>query len=169
MITPEGIISYPAIWEARENPSGIMKFGCQLLFDKQNIKALEEEVAKATEKGKSSIWKGRVPKFRYPALRDGDAELESGEKEDPIYKGKVFFNCSANDAPQVVGPTAEVLMDQTKLYAGCIVRADVRAYPYSHSGSVGVGWGLNSIMLVRDGKRLDGRVDAETAFASYAE
>jgi len=172
MITCEAIISYPALFEAKPNPSGAMKFSCSLLFDKQDEKGiaeLQKAIDKAIKKGKEKNWEGKVPKFRYEPLRDGDAELESGEKSDAIYKGKFFLNCSANDAPGVVGPDAKRLFDQTKIYAGCIVRADVNPFPYKNSGNSGIGWGLNNVMLIKDGDRLDGRSTAEDAFGSFAK
>lgn len=171
MITGEVILSYPALFEPKPNPSGALKYSCSLLIDKSDTKTVEEfnkTINAAIEKGKAGLWKGKVPKFRYEPLRDGDAELASGEKEDPIYKGKYFVNCSANDAPGVVGPDAKRLMDQTRIYAGCIVRADINAFPYSNSGNNGIGWGLNNVMLIRDGQRLDGRMNPEDAFASFA-
>lgn len=172
MITGEAILSYPALFEAKPNPSGALKFSCSLLFDKTDKKSIDE-LQKAIEwaivKGKEKRWEGKIPKFRYEPLRDGDAELKSGEKTDPIYKGKMFLNCSSDDAPGVVGPDAKRLMDQTKIYAGCIVRADINPFPYKSSGNCGIGWGLNNIMLVREGERLDGRMNAEDAFAGVAQ
>ena len=174
MITSEMIISYPNIFEPAENPGGAMKYSCSALIDKtdkEGVAALQKAIAIAVDKGRGNIpsWKNKVPKFRYPALRDGDAELEDGTKTDPVYEGKYFFNCSANDAPGVVGPDAAPLMDQSKLYAGCIVRLDVNPFPYSNSGNNGVAWGLNNVMVVRDGKRLDGRQNAEDAFSKFAK
>ena len=172
MITGECIISYPALFEPKENPSGALKYSCSLLFDKKDVKTIEglqKAIDKAVARGKEKLWDGKVPKFRYEPLRDGDQELADGDKTDAIYKGKYFVNCSANDAPGVVGPDASKLMDQTKIYAGCIVRADINPFPYSNSGNKGVGWGLNNIMLVSDGERLDGRQNAEDAFAGHAK
>lgn len=172
MITGLMIISYPHIYEPAENPSGKMKYSCSLLIDKgdkKTIEALQAAINKAISRGKDKLWDGKLPKFRYEPLRDGDQELADGEKTDAIYKNKLFLNCSSDSAPGVVGPDAKPLMDQTKLYAGCIVRADINPFPYSNSGNKGIGWGLNNIMLVNDGERLDGRQNAEDAFADHAK
>ena len=171
MITNKCIISYPALFEAKPNPSGAMKFSCSLLIDKtdtEGIAALEAAIDKAIAKGKETKWDGKTPKFRYQPLRDGDEELESGDKADAIYKGKMFLNCSSDDAPGVVGPDAKPLMNQNELYAGCIVRADINPFPYKNSGNCGIGWGLNNVMLIDDGPRLDGKQNAEDAFGDYA-
>ncbi len=174
MITNEVIISYPHIWEAAKNPGGAMKYSCSILIDKNDkagVAMFQKHIDLAIQKGRENIpaWKSKVPKFRYAPLRDGDQELEDGTKTDPVYEGKLFLNCSSNDAPGVVGPDAKPLMNQDDLYAGCIVRLDVNPFPYSNSGNNGIGWGLNNVMLVRPGDRLDGRKNAEQAFGAFAD
>ena len=82
MITEPVVISYPAIFEPKENPSGAMKYSCSVLIDKTNTKAiasLKAAIDQAIAKGKEKLWKNKVPTFRYLPLRDGDAELESGD------------------------------------------------------------------------------------------
>ena len=170
MITAECIISYPAVFEPKMNPSNLLKYSCSLLFDKKDVKGIAElnkAVDKAILRGKDTKWSNKLPKFRYQPLRDGDEELETGDKTDAVYKGKLFLNCSANDAPGVVGPDAKPLMNSDALYAGCTVRADINPFPYKHSGNSGIGWGLNNVMLIADGPRLDGRQAAEDAFAGH--
>lgn len=172
MITPEMVGSFIKVFEAEANLSGDLKYSVQLMISKQDKKGvamIESAIAKAIAKGKDKRWGGKLPKFRYQPLRDGDAELESGEKDDASYKGMLFLNasCGAKDKPQVVGPDAKILMDESLLYSGCIVRADISPFAYQNAGNSGIGWWLNSIMLVRDGKRLDGRQDAADAFAAF--
>jgi len=173
MITTECIISYPHIFEPSENPSGALKYSCSILVNKDDTKGVAEfqaAIDKAITLGKTKIpsWKTKTPKFRYAPLRDGDQELEKGEKSDKIYENKFFINCSSNDAPGVVGPDAKPLMDQDALYPGCIVRLDVNPFAYSNSGNNGIGWGLNNVMLIKDGTRLDGRQNAASAFSGFA-
>lgn len=172
MITGVCRISYPALFEPKANPSGALKYSCSLLIPKSDtaqVASFQKAIDKAVELGKEKLWKGKVPKFRYEPLRDGDAELASGEKESKEYTGMLFINASSNTAPGVVGPDARPLMNQDDIYAGCWVRADINPFPFSNSGNNGVGWGLNNIMLVREGERLDGRVKAEDAFAAFIE
>jgi len=172
MITEPGIISYPALFEPKANPSGVLKYSCSFLVDKTDKKAVEglqKAVEAAISRGKEKLWKGKVPAFRYLAIRDGDAELESGEKTGSEYKGRLFLNCSSDTPPGVVGPNAKPLMDQGDIYAGCRVRLDVNPFPYTKSGNNGIGWGLNNVMLVGDGERLDGKMRAVDAFAGFAD
>ena len=173
MITPEMIGSYIKVFEPEANLSGEMKYSIQLIIPKSDTKGvaqLKDAIEKAKLAGKEKKWNGKIPKFRYEPLRDGDAELESGEKTEPVYKGKYFINATrtVKSKPQVVGPDAKPLLNQEELYSGCIVRADIKPYAYSSGGNHGIAWWLNSLMLVRDGQRLDGKVDAEEAFASFA-
>ena len=171
MITGECIISYPALFEPKENPSGKLKYSGSFLIpktDKENVASIRLAIDKAIKLGKEKLWKNKLPKFRYSPLRDGDEELASGEKTDKIYEGKFFVNCSSDTAPGVVGSNAKPLMNQDDIYAGCWVRADINPFPYDNSGNKGIGWGLNNVMLIKDGPRLDGRQHAEDAFADYA-
>ena len=80
----------------------------------------------------------------------------------------MFVNCSSDDPPGVVGPDAKPLMNQADIYAGCWVRADINPFPYKKKGNSGIGWGLNNVMLISEGERLDGRQKAEDAFEGYA-
>lgn len=173
MITGVVRASYVVLKEAKENLSGQMKFSISLLVpktDKKTIAALEADVAKAIQKGKETKWGGKKPKFRYDPIRDGDAEIASGDKEKGKgYEGCVFVNCSSDDPPGIAGPDGKGTMDRDIIYSGCYVRADINAFPYANKGNSGVGWGLNNVMFVEDGDRLDGRQDAETAFADFAE
>jgi len=173
MITPLMRISFPYIFEPKANLSGVMKYSCSLLISKDDVagvNALQETVNKAIAKGKEKVWEGKLPKFRYDPIRDGDKELESGEKTDPVYKNTLFINCSSDTAPQVVQASAsgpKPLLDTSALFAGCWVRADINAFPYKRAGNAGVGWGLNNLLLVKEDTRLDGRMRATDAFAEY--
>jgi len=177
MITPEMTISYPHIFKPAANDEGILKYSCQVRIDKsdkEGVAKLKAAVDAAIAKGKAKKWDGKKPFFKNEPLRDGDDEIEKGIKnleEHGEYVGKLFFsaNRKGEDAPPgIVDKHGQPLMDQSKLYAGCVVRLDVNPYPYSVKGNHGVAWYLNNIMVVRDGERLDGTQSAENAFAAYA-
>ena len=172
MITPIARLSYPAIFEPKLNLSGVLKYSCSLLIPKtdvEGVRAVQAAIDKAIKLGIEKIWGGKKPKFRYEPLRDGDAELASGEKTGKEYAGHFFLNATSNDAPGVVGKDAKPLMDQKIMYAGCYVRADINPFPYDNSGNKGIGWGLNNLMFIKDGERFDGRQNAEDAFAGLAQ
>lgn len=175
MVTPEMIINFPHIIEPDEDLSGRLVYSCQLLIDKTDtlgIKQLQVEIDRAIEKGKKTLWKGKVPNFRYAPLRDGDEEIANGTKQPGRgYEGRLFLTAKSTIKPGVVGPDLQPIISKDAIYSGCIVRADIAAYPYSQAGNNGVGWGLNNIMLVRqvpDEERLDGRSSAEVVFKDFA-
>ena len=171
MITTIARISYPNLITPKPNQSGVLKFSCCLLIpksDTEGVKEIRAAITNATNKGKEIKWNNKVPKFRYNPLRDGDEELESGEREGKEYEGHFFINCSSNDAPGIVDQRGKPSMTEDMIYAGCYVRADVNPFPYKNSGNCGVGWGLNNVMFINEGERLDGRMKAEDAFSAYA-
>jgi len=173
MITNVHTINYPNLFRPKETQSGELKYSCSLLIDKtdkEGVAMIKAEIDRAIEKGKELYWKGRVPKFRTEPLRDGDEELETGGRVGSEYKGRYFLNCSAKEdyPPGIVGRDGKLLKDQSAIYSGCQVRLDIGAVPFQVVGSNGISWRLYNVMLVGDGKRLDGRMDAVDAFAAYA-
>ena len=56
------------------------------------------------------------------------------------------------------------VLDYDLAYAGCRVRASLSPFGWSASGKKGVSFGLNHIQIVKDGERIDGRIEAGKAF-----
>lgn len=172
-ILEEVRVSFVNIVEPVANLSGDLKYSLQVHISKDdtaNVKRAQELVDKAIAKGKATIWGGKVPKFRYQPLRDGDQELADGDQEAPCYKGVIFLNASSSFKfkPGIVDENLQPVTDPDKIYSGCYCHVQLSAYPYKNSGNCGVGWGLQNVMFVSDGDRLDGRMDAKDAFASLA-
>ena len=172
MITCEGTLSYIALFEPKATPSGDVKYSCAFLIpkeDKQGLKEIRDAIQKAVEKGVeiNKFPKTMIPSLRLP-LRDGDEEAAAGTRGKE-FEGFMFFNCSSVNPPGVVGPNAKPLMDEQDIYSGCVGRLDVNFFPYNAAGNRGVGVGLNNVMKVRDGERLDGRLKPEDAFAAHAK
>lgn len=167
-------VSFINFLEAKENLNGELSYGCCVLIpkdDEDNLARVNQAIEKAITKGKSSLWGGKKPKFRYEPLRDGDKELETGDREGKEYEDHFFFNCSMKakmGRPGLVDENCKPVMDQNKFYSGCYVHIEVNAYPYKNSGNSGVGWGLQNVMFAEDGDRLDGRRSADEAFANLA-
>jgi len=174
MILENVRVSFVHVVEPEENLSGDLKYSCQVHIekdDKANLARVNAGVEKAIAKGKSKSWGGKKPKFRYEPLRDGDAELKSGDVTDKSYEGVMFLNASKDPKYGKVGLVDENLapiIDSDKIYSGCYCNVDVNPFPYSNSGNNGVGWGLSNVMFVEDGDRLDGQQSANEAFASLA-
>ena len=175
MIVQNAIISFPNIFEPAEDLSGRLMYSCTLLInktDKKMVEAILREIEKAKERGKQRVWGGKIPRFTYAPLRDGDKEIaEELKDKGKGYEGRFFFNPKSDTRPGIVGPDLSPIMDKDQIYAGCIVHADVSPYPYKNGGNCGIGWWLNNIMLVKEcdpEDRLDGKQKAEVAFAEFA-
>lgn len=172
MITSKVRFSYLFCWEAKETPSGDMKFSASLLFDKddkEGIAEVKKGIQAAIEKGlqTNKFSKAQVPGLRLP-LRDGDVEFEAGNRGEE-YKGKLFLNSSSSNQPGIVDKHAKPIFNQDDFFSGCYGRADINFFPYNKAGNRGVGVGLNNLMKLEEGERLDNRQSAESAFGSYAE
>lgn len=177
MITCEVIGCYVNVFTARvvNADTGRKAYSICALVDKKDTKGiaeLKDAMQKAVQVG---IEKGRFPKAAVPLLkmplRDGDQEVAAGTR-GPEFAGKMFFNCNRYEeqgAPGVVDKTAKPILDQDEVYSGAIYRLDVNFYPFNTKGNKGVAVGLNNLMKVADGERLDGRMKAEDAFSKYAD
>jgi hypothetical protein len=141
--------------------------GCVMMpLNHPQLEEVKAEIAKAKAAGikKNMFTEANTKSASFKqCLRNGDEEVATGERLGH-YKGHMFFNCNNKEQPGIVGPDTAPLMDQAQLYSGCFCNVDVNFYPFNNE-SKGVGAGLNNIMLVRAGDRLDGRQDAATAFA----
>ena len=114
--------------------------------------------------GKASKWGGKIPARVQLPLHDGDEE-----KDDPAFENCYYFNCSSANAPGVrvkdeLGAVVEAL-DDSDFYSGCYGAVVINMFPYSNSGNVGVGIGLNNAIKLRDGERLSGGRSADADFA----
>ncbi|MBU2249360.1 MAG: DUF2815 family protein [Gammaproteobacteria bacterium] len=176
MITTNVRFSYLNAFEPKENPSGKLKYSVSILIpksDEAGIKAIHAAINHAVQKGidDNKFTKAQVPGLRLP-LRDGDEEHEAGNR-GPEYQGHFFMNASSDSKPGVVKAQKDSapvpIFDPDEFFSGCYGRADVNFFPYNQAGNRGVGVGLNNLMLVKEGERLDGRMKAEDAFADYTD
>ena len=176
MITTLVRFSYLNAFEAKANPSGDLKFSASILVpkeDKAGIKAIQNAINMAIQKGldTNKFTKAQISGLRLP-LRDGDEEFDNGTR-GAEYQGCFFLNSSSNNKPGVVkaqagGPPVPIF-DPDEFFSGCYGRADINFFPYNQAGNRGIGVGLNNLMLVKEGERLDGRQKAEDAFKDYTE
>jgi hypothetical protein len=167
LITPEAMLSYPALFEPKRTPSGELKYGCALVFQEgADLSALENAALAALEER----WGGRAKEMlqkkqlKWP-FRDG------AERDAQGYgPGTTFINVSSNQQPGVVdryaGPDGKPrrITDLSEVYPGCFVLASLRPFTYDANGSKGVSFALNNLQKLRDGERIDGRLRAEDEF-----
>jgi len=164
--TPEFVATYAFVFEPRETPNGEMKYQMCMLFDRtkmSELKPVVQAIANAMAKkfgNNMSKW----PKMAKCPVRDGDEERDGNE-----YKGMLFINCGTKNAPGIIDTNRQPMLTNEEFYSGCHARATLTFYGYDTSGNKGVGCGLNNILKISDGKRLDGQVAAEDDFAEDTE
>jgi len=167
VITPEALISYPQIFEARANDNGDLFYSCALVFPAGTDLSKLKAAAKAAGVAKfGAKFNPDSPAYNWPFRTDVE---EKGYPE-----GATFFNCKTKTKPGVVSRYAGAdgkptpITDPAEIYAGAKVRASVRFYAFDTKGNKGVAVALNNIQKLGDGPRLDSRMRAEDEFDATA-
>lgn len=163
VITPEAVISYPALFSPKANDRGEEFYSCALVFpagtDLSELKAAALAAGKAKFGAK---FNPESPAYTWPFRTDVE---EKGYPE-----GSTFFNCKSKGKPGVVDRykgadgKPRPITDPEEVYAGAKVRASVRFYAFDTKGNKGVAVALNNVQKLGDGPRLDSRMRAEDEF-----
>jgi hypothetical protein len=86
---------------------------------------------------------------------------------DGYADGWYYINTKSGYQPNVVDQKCQAVIDVERAYSGCWCRFHLSVYAWDHPvGGKGVSFSLNSVQLVRDDERLDGRRSAEEVFES---
>lgn len=158
------------VFEPRKNSDEVEpKYSAQIIIDKDDKKTLnriKEAIEAAKELGKDKCWRGKIPSGLKLPLRSGDTD----KPESPELEGKYFLNARANlkYKPQVVkieGGRIEYLTDPQDFQSGDYGKAVISFFPYSFSGSNGIGVGLNNILFTEKGESLIGATSAVQDFS----
>ena len=162
-------LSYANIFHpaAAEKPGKKAKYKCMLIIQKSDshtvdgIKKLINAHIEAAKKTNG----GKLPNGFKKGLRDGDLEREDDENLKDCY----FLNCSTTRAPGIVDKNGFPITDETAVYSGCYVRANINVYSFNVKedgvNSQGVGFGLNHIQFWSNGEPLGGGAGVSTADA----
>ena len=141
------------------------KYSVQIILpnsDKQlaAMRSKAKDVA-LEEFGSSALGKVTMP------FRNGDTE-----REEAHYKGTHYMSANSPRKPGIVNrfniPATDEDMEELA-YSGAYYHLSVTLFTYVNEGKKGVGVGLNHVMLLGGGQRLDGRTTAAEDFASLAE
>ena len=173
LVIENALLSYLNWHEPQETPSGDMKYSVSILIDQTDakmIKKVKAAILTAVNKGitDNKFTKAQSNSLRMP-LRDGSKEFEDGNRGKE-YDGCFFLNANSKNKPGVVrksGDNTIPIIDPDEFYSGCIGHVHVSFFPYNTAGNRGIGVGLNNIMKVSDGDRLDGRKSADDAFSDF--
>lgn len=178
LLTPPATLSYPNLFKARLGPNAKPgeepKFSAALVFtreafDSPEMRAIKDEVVRVArekfgqQKADAMI---REKSLKLPFRTDIAAK---GYPEEFV----AFINISSKQQPGIVSRYAgkdgkpAPITDEREMYAGCVVRASVRAYAYGGAGTTyapGVALGLQNVQKMGDGDRIDGKSDASDDF-----
>ncbi len=167
VITPEFRASYARVFEPApsnpDDPESDLVYSVQMIFSKDTDLSELKSAAEAAMAAKFGDDKSKWPKNYRSPFRDGDTE-----RDQPEYQNAIFMNCKTKNQPGIVDQNVQPILSQDDFYSGCYARASIVFYGYDQRGNKGVGVGLNNLMKVRDGERLDGRRSAEEEFAAFA-
>lgn len=174
--TPRALGCYVTLAKPRAMEEGKEpEYGLALLWTAdQDI----SDVRAAIELAAANKWGPNAPKLlgtklKTP-LKDGNLKTDDEGVIDPIYKGKMYLNARSKQRIVVVDHTLQPV-EPSSLYSGMYFQAQLSFYAYEYKGpagkgavqSRGVGCGLQNLMVVGRGKRIDGREDAATAFKDF--
>lgn len=171
IVTPVFRVSFPAVFEPSSYQGGPEKYSVTAVFEPETFndadkKRFAEMQALADDAAKDFFKKplDKLPANYKRPLRDG------AEKEDlqGFGAGTTFCNISSKMRPGVVDQNRDPIVDSEDFYPGCYARATVSAYAYDNVGK-GVAFGLQNLIKVKDGERLDSRTDAADDFADLGE
>lgn len=135
--------------------------------------ALECLEAKYPGKAKSMIESGKL-NWPFRSMDDEDPD----DTPHAFPEGTIWIQPATTGKPGIVdrfadsnGDPVEIDDDEIedKVYAGCLVRATVRAYFYDTDGNKGVSFSLNNVQKAGEGERLDGRKKATKEFDALEE
>jgi hypothetical protein len=159
-------LAKPRAMEAGKEP----EYSVALLWPKSTDIS---DIRKAIEEAAVSKWGAAAPKLlgtklKTP-LKDGDLKVDDdGQRWTPSTRASGTSTRAASSAWPSWAPTS-IPVDPSEVYSGCFFHAQLRFYPFdwNKGQSRGVGCGLQNVMLVGKGKRIDGRETAEQAFKDF--
>lgn len=172
IITPEFRVSYPHVFKAQApKPTDTPKYSITMLFPKDTDlmgsspsgepRSMKEVIrnAKVLEFGDKENW----PEGLQSPVIDGD-NPKFADKEG--YKGHwvIKATTSEDQRPGVVDAKMNPITEPSELYPGCFARAYVFAYVWEYMGKQGVGFILDHVQKLRDGKSFGGKKPVEQVF-----
>src|SRR5574343_196708 len=166
-ITPNFRVSWPAVFEAKPDPNGRLKYGVTMLFPKTtDLGGLKQAILAAA---KEAFGEGvDMAALKLPKFRDGDKPTDTGKMLDGA-SGCWVLKASSSERPDVVDQKRQPMVSKDDFYAGCWARAQITIGAYSHPvGGRGIGLYLNNVQKVKDDTQFSGRQRAVDVFDEVA-
>lgn len=178
IITPEFRVSFPHVFKAQAMPgtNNAPKFSVTMLFDKKQDLTAVKKAIRAAKIEKFGADEKKWPKVIKSPVQDGDGEAGMSKKKgEPMegYAGHWVIKASTNEnqRPGIVDRNGEEILKESDFYAGCYARAYIYAYVWEFpkgSGKYGVGFILDHLQKLKDGKAFSGKKPVSEVFGAVA-
>jgi hypothetical protein len=172
IITPKFRVSYPHVFKPQAVKQGDKpKYSITMLFPKgesldglspdgapRNLKDVIKN-AKLAEFGTKENW----PDELESPVTDGD-DPKHAKKEGYAGHWVIKATTGEDQKPSVLNKDKSPISDSSDFYPGCYARAYVYAYVWEYMNKKGVGFILDHVIKVADGKSFGGKKSAEEVF-----
>lgn len=174
IILVNAVASFPNVVKPRLNTADpkpenhFLEYTIELLIPKDTDMT---ELNRVMDLAKTERWGEKIPQFRYAPIKDGDNKFNRDGEPYDGYPGNWFIVAKAdeNRKPSVIDHENNDLTRSDAIVGGDIVNVFCSVYAYGVAGNNGIGFGLNSIQLVRKAEQpLGGGVSREAAKAAFA-
>lgn len=155
--------------QKKQNQTTEPKYGSGILFTPYaDFTILQEEyykILQAEFQHKLNPQDGQYYGVRSPFR----AQAEKGQHKG-YTPGCVFMTCTSKFKPPIVDARGNPIVDQSKVYAGVWAICSIRPYAYKEPSNQGVGFGLQSVMIIGDDTPLagGGAPDTNKTFAGVS-
>lgn len=176
VVTGEFRVSFPHLFKAQAMPgtNNAPKYSITMLFEKDSDLTEIKKAIFAAKKARFGPNKEEWPEVP-SAFGDGDgkAGLDKAKKRREGYEGHWVLKASSNEEnqPGLVDRNGQPILKPADFYAGCYARAAITAYVWEFpegSGKYGVGFILDHVQKLRDGKSFSGKKAASEVFGPLA-
>lgn len=166
MLTPHFRAGFVSLFRASKpkDSDNAPKFSVQAFFpptaDLKELKAAASEALVKKFGADQTQW----PKsLRSPFRRN--EELDKPNPSIPDDWIVMTFSATEDRKPGLVDARNQDIIDDSLVYSGCWMRADVNAYGYEKKGNKGVAFGLNNVQKVKDDEPIGtARIPASKVF-----
>lgn len=172
VLTPEFRVSYPHVFKpsVMKGTNNAPKYSITMLFSKDSNLDIIKNAIRDAKIARFGADKNSWPKTIRSPVEDGDSAKSDGSERGEGYEGHWAIKASTNEdqRPGVVDENVQPILDQSKFYPGCYARAYVYAYVWEFpkgSGKFGVGFILDHVQKLRDGKSFGGKKPADQVFS----
>lgn len=167
VVTGEFRVSYPHVFK----PQGMQgkkdaakKYSITMLFPKNADLSGIKNAMKQAKIQKFGADPKNWPKGLESPVTDGDSP-KNADKEGYAGHWAIKASSSEDQKPTVVDQNVEPILNQGDFYPGCFARASILAYIWDNEFGKGVGFILDHVQKMREGKSFAGKPTAAEVFS----